>query len=73
MEKRNKIIFWILTGLISLVMLFSASMYLMNTAEVKLLFAGFGYPTYIVYPLAVAKILGVVAILLSLNYLPYLQ
>jgi uncharacterized membrane protein len=62
MEKRNKIIFWILTGLISALMLMSASMYLLKTDEIKLVFNGFGYPSYLVYPLAFAKILGVVAI-----------
>ena len=43
-------------------MLMSAGMYIFNNAEVSKMFTGFGYPTYIIYPLAVAKLLGLVAI-----------
>ena len=43
-------------------MLFSTSMYLFNHEEVKEMFIGFGYPTYIIYPLAAAKILGLFAL-----------
>lgn len=63
MEKRNKIVYWILTGLVCLLMLFSASMYFLNHDEVVVMFGIFGYPAYIIYPLAIAKILGVLAIL----------
>jgi len=61
--KTQKIIYWIATGLLCLVMLYSASMYLTQTELVKGMFKSFGYPTYIVIPLAVAKILGLIAIL----------
>ena len=44
-------------------MLFSAGMYLFNHEEVSQVFSSLGYPTYVVYPLAIAKILGVIAIL----------
>lgn len=60
--KANKIIFWIVTGLLSLMMLMSAGMYFFNYDEVSKTFEFLGYPTVIVYPLAVAKILGVIAI-----------
>jgi len=60
--KRDKIIYYIATGLLTLLMLFSASMYFFNHDEVVTLFEGFGYPTYIIYPYAVAKLLGLVAI-----------
>ena len=43
-------------------MLMSAGMYLFNYAEISQTFSGLGYPTYIIYPLAIAKILGLVAI-----------
>ncbi|MEO9965157.1 MAG: DoxX family protein [Reichenbachiella sp.] len=59
----NKIIYWVATGLLSVMMLMSAGMYFINTEEIKGIFEGFNYPTYIVIPLAVAKILGIVAIL----------
>lgn len=58
-----KIVYWIATGLLCLLMLASAGMYIFNHAEVANIFTKLGYPTYIVYPLAIAKILGVMAIL----------
>jgi len=44
-------------------MLYSASMYFTKTEMVKSFFDSFNYPTYIVIPLAILKILGVVMIL----------
>lgn len=61
--KSQKIIYWTATGLFCAIMLYSASMYLLNTEMVKDFFESFNYPTYIVLPLAVAKILGVLMIL----------
>lgn len=58
-----KIVYWIFTGLLCLMMLGSAGMYIFNHAEVAKIFTSLNYPTYIVYPLATAKILGVIAIL----------
>ena len=63
MGNKDKIIYWVSTGLISALMLFSASMYFINHEMVREVFTGLGYPTYIIYPLAVLKILGVIAIL----------
>ncbi|WP_420574069.1 DoxX family protein [Kordia sp.] len=60
--KTQKIIYYIATGLLSLLMLFSAGMYFFNNAEIVKAFTSFGYPTYIIYPLAIAKVLGVIAI-----------
>ncbi|EDP96343.1 DoxX family protein [Kordia algicida OT-1] len=60
--KIQKIIFYIATGLLSLLMLFSAGMYIFKNADITQAFTNFGYPTYIIYPLAIAKILGVIAI-----------
>ena len=45
-----KIIFWIVTGLLSLMMLGSAGMYIFNHASVATIFQSLGYPTYIIYP-----------------------
>lgn len=58
----NKIIYYVSTGLLSAFMLFAAGMYVFNNAEVATLFGRLGYPSYIIYPLAVAKILGLIAI-----------
>ncbi|GAA3518810.1 hypothetical protein GCM10022393_36160 [Aquimarina addita] len=44
-------------------MLFSAQMYIRNTEMVQGFFESFNYPAYLVIPLAVAKILGVIVIL----------
>lgn len=60
--KATKITYYISTGLLTLLMLFSAGMYFFNHEEVATMFANFGYPTYIIYPYAIAKILGLVAI-----------
>jgi len=61
--KRNRIIYWGSTGLLCGMMTASAAMYVFGNAEVSAVFAALGYPTYLVYPLAVAKLLGVLAIL----------
>jgi hypothetical protein len=37
-------------------------MYFFNHQEVAVLFTSFGYPTYIIYPYAVAKLLGLFAL-----------
>jgi len=60
--KINKIIYYVATSLLTLLMLFSAGMYFFNHAEVSDMFITFGYPTYIIYPYAVAKILGLITI-----------
>ncbi len=61
--KTNKLIYWISTGLLCLLMLFSAGMYLFNHDMIIQAFTSLGFPTYIIYPLAIAKILAVIAIL----------
>ena len=58
----NLILYRIVTGLLTLLMLFSASMYLMNYEMFVEAFTKLGYPTYLIYPLAIAKILGLIAI-----------
>ncbi|WP_452600218.1 DoxX family protein [Pontimicrobium sp. MEBiC01747] len=60
--KRDKIIYYTATGLLTLLMLFSVSMYFFNHDDVSQMFSNFGYPTYIIYPYAVAKLLGLFAI-----------
>ncbi|MDT0552516.1 DoxX family protein [Urechidicola vernalis] len=60
--KRDKIIYYIATGLLTAMMLMSAGMYVFNNEMIQGLFTSFGYPTYIIYPLAVAKVLGLIAI-----------
>lgn len=57
-----KILYWVGTLLLSIVMIFSAQMYFRNPEMVAGFFSGLGYPSYLVYPLATAKVLGLVAI-----------
>ncbi len=61
--KTNRIIYWVSTGLLCAMMLASATMYFVNYEEVAKVFTSLGHPTHVIYPLAIAKILGVVAIL----------
>ena len=60
--KRDKIIFYISTGLLTALMLYSVSMYFFMHDDVAAMFTNFGYPTYIIYPYAVAKLLGLFAL-----------
>ena len=57
-----KLIYWFSTVLLSLLLLFSATMYFFNHADVVIAFQQLGYPAYLIYPLALAKILAVIAI-----------
>jgi hypothetical protein len=61
--KKNKIIYWITTGIISLMMLFSASMYF-TSPQATAGFAHFGFPDYFRIELAIAKIIGVFILLI---------
>ena len=61
--KPYKFAYWATTILVCLLFLYSAQMYFTNTEMVKGFFKSFGYPTYIVIPLAILKILGVIMIL----------
>ncbi|MFD1294606.1 DoxX family protein [Lutibacter holmesii] len=61
--KTNKIIYWAATGLLSALLLMSAGMYVFNNEAVQGMFTSFGYPTYIIYPLAVLKVAAVVVLI----------
>lgn len=58
----QKIIYYLSTGLLTLLMLFSAYNYFFNYEMIEGFFVTLGYPTYLIYPLAIAKLLGLVAI-----------
>ena len=60
--KRDKIIYYVATGLLTLLILFSASMYFFKHEDIIGAFTHLGYPTYIIYPYAIAKLLGLFAI-----------
>lgn len=58
----KKILYWASTGLLTLLMLFSAYNYFFNYDMIKGFFEAFGYPTYLIYPLGIAKLLGLATI-----------
>ncbi len=58
----QKTIYWIATGLLSALFLYSAVMYLTNTAVVEGYYQDYQYPTYLVIPMGLAKILAIVFI-----------
>lgn len=64
---KNKLLYWIPTGLLCLMMLGSAGMYIFNYEEVAKTFELLGFPVFVIYPLATLKILGVIAILTNQN------
>jgi len=57
-----RIFYWVVTGPLIALMLFASWNYIFNHALIVDVFNKLGYPTYIIYPLAVAKLLGVIAI-----------
>jgi len=61
--KIQKVSYWIATLIICGIFVFSAQMYVRNTEMVEGFFETLQYPTYIVIPLAIAKVLGIVMVL----------
>ena len=59
----DKTIYWIATGIMLAIFTFSAGMYITNYEMICQYFPNLGFPSWIVAPLAVAKILGIIAIL----------
>ena len=62
---KNKIIYWVTTGIISFMMLFSAYGYF-TSPDMKAAFVHLGFPDYFRMELGVFKILGVAALLLPM-------
>jgi len=58
----SKIGYFVATGVLTAIMIFSIQMYLRNPDVVAGYFENLNYPSYLVYPLAIAKILGLIAI-----------
>jgi len=65
--KQEKIIYYISTGLLTLLMIMSVAMYIFNHEVMVETFTKLGYPSYIIYPLATAKVLGLIAIWTNLS------
>ena len=60
---QNKIIYWVPTALVSLMMLFSAFAYFTKPEMADIMKNHLGFPDYFRVELGVAKILGVIALL----------
>ena len=61
--KRDKIIYWITTGLIALLFLFSSYMYLTKAPDLMQSFQKIGFPVYFVTMLGIFKLAGSIALL----------
>lgn len=61
-QKSQKIIFGISTGILSITVLMFVANSIFNREMFTNRFSTLGYPIYIIYPLVVAKMLGLIAI-----------
>jgi hypothetical protein len=61
--KRDKILYWITTGLVALGFVMASIMYLTRNAELMASFASIGIPAYFVTILGTAKFAGALAVL----------
>jgi hypothetical protein len=62
MENRDLTIYRVITGLLTVLVLGGASQYFFNHGMVVDMFQNIEYPSYLIYPMGVAKTLGVIAI-----------
>jgi uncharacterized membrane protein YphA (DoxX/SURF4 family) len=63
-SKKNTILFWVFTGLFSAFMLTSTIPNIMSSPEWVEVFKQLGYPLYMMPFLGVAKLLGIIALLI---------
>lgn len=64
---KDKIIYWISTGIVFFMSIMSAVNFLTDPTAAGKMFESLGFSDVLVYPLSIAKILGVVAIATKLN------
>ncbi len=62
-NEKRQIIYWISTGLFSLMILSGAAFYFLSFETVSESFTKLGFPTYLIIPLGITKVLGVTAII----------
>jgi hypothetical protein len=60
--KGIKIIYWVTTGLLTVIVVMYVGNSIFNHEMFRQRFASLGYPTYVIYPLTIAKVLGLIAI-----------
>lgn len=61
--KTTKIIYWSATILLSLLLIMSSGMYIFQNEMIQEVYINLGYPTYLIYPLVVAKLSAVTVLL----------
>jgi hypothetical protein len=66
--KKTNIFYWIITGLFSAFMLFSAFPDIISSPDAIKFMNHLGYPNYIIPFLGIAKLLGIIAILIPGNF-----
>ena len=60
--KTTRIGYYVAFGLFTALMLFSIFNYFVNNEAIQEAFTALGFPTYLIYPLAIAKLLGLIAL-----------
>ena len=65
--KKLKLVHWIFTGLASAMLLMGAGIYIFNQEEVIGIFGLLGFPSWLIYPMAIAKISGVIVLIAKPN------
>ena len=68
-QKGIKIAYWIITGLFTVFMVLGTYRYFFAYETVLENMNSLGYPSYLIYPSAITKILGLVAIITNLSSL----
>lgn len=65
--KTKKIIYWVATGLLSALLLYSLYNYIINFEMMTELIQSFNFPAFLIYFLIIAKALGLIAILSNIK------
>ena len=70
-NKTDLTLFWIFTGPLAILMVGSATQALLDPAWAQASFEHLGFPTYLIVPLEIAKLLGVAAVVINVS--PFLK
>lgn len=61
--KSEKVLYWSATAYMLLLMMMSVVSYHLNHDRMAMMFVTFGYPAYLVYPLAYLKLIGIIVVI----------
>ncbi|MEJ4088352.1 DoxX family protein [Galbibacter orientalis] len=65
--KIKLILYWIVTGLLSLFLAFAVFNYLTKFEMVQEMLQSYNYPSYLIYVLIIGKVLGIIALLVPVK------